>query len=87
MMCLGASATETPKKPKKFLENIFDTNFFGGNQREAFTKIIFFLSTKYGNSAGTGSIRFFNTVVENFLDKFEVLSHQLRIINYKLRGS
>ena len=49
--------------------------FFRRQRRKALLEIKSHLMTKYANCAGSRTVRFFCTVIENVLEKIEILPH------------
>ena len=49
--------------------------FFGGQQRKAFTQIKTHLVTEHGTRAGTGTVGFVDTIVEDMAHKVVIGFH------------
>src|SRR5436853_5241497 len=63
------------QKPKQFINDAFQMQLFCRDQRKTSLKIEPHLIAKATDRSCSGTIRFFNPIVENMLKKIEVLLH------------
>ena len=63
------------EKPKQLMNNRAQMQFFGSQQRKAFTQIKTHLVTKHGTRAGAGTVGFVDTIVENMAHKVVIGFH------------
>jgi len=74
------------EEPKQFVNDRFEMDFLGRQQREALLQIEAQLCAKQAQGAGPGAVHFSGAAVEDALHQVQVGAHERGRCSRKIRG-